>query len=99
MILESVAAAVLLAGANYADYATTRSAIDRGGIEMNAGLYGPRAERLGPVKLGVVAGEVVVFELLKKQDRRLGWAWVASIVVVNLAIAHRNNQVLRERKP
>jgi hypothetical protein len=94
-LLESIAAAVLLSGANYADYHTTRSALDAGMTEANASI-GQSGQRLELVKVGAVAGEMAVYSLLRKKNKALAWAWVATIVGVNLAVAKHNHAALEE---
>ena len=93
-LLSSVAAAVLIAGANYADYATTRDAIGRGAWEMNP-IYGIRGERLAPIKIGVVAAETAAFVLIERRHRKAAWIYAATIVGANLLIAHHNAKVMR----
>jgi hypothetical protein len=94
MILESVAAFTLLAGANYADYSTTRAAIARGGVEANP-IFGRGAERLAPIKAAVVATETFGFYKIRKKHKVLAWVYVGAVVGVNVAIARHNSQVLK----
>lgn len=86
-LLASVGAAVLIAGANYADHATTESAIARGGVER--GLRGPA------IRMGVAAGEYAVFHAIRKESKTAGWIYVGVVVGVNAVIAHHNHNVLR----
>jgi hypothetical protein len=94
MILESIAAAVLISAGNYADYSTTQSALARGGIESN-GIYGPSAERMAPIKVAAVALETGVFIALHKRNKTHAWIWAGTVVAANLVLAHHNNQVVR----
>jgi hypothetical protein len=89
MILESIAAAVILAGGNYADYATTRAGLSLGGSEVNA-LIGAHGERLAPIKIAATLGETAAFVAIRRKSKPLAWTFVAVVTGVNLAIAHHN---------
>ncbi len=93
-LLAGVAAAVLLSGANYADYVTSRDALVRGGAEANP-VYGSHGERLLPIKIGVVTAETVAFVLIEKHHKKTAWVYVASVVAFNLAVARHNAGVNR----
>jgi hypothetical protein len=96
-LLESIAAATLIAGANYADLHSTQRALSHGAVETN-GLAGPSGQRLSAVKLGAVAMETGVFLALNKKHKKLAWTWVATLVAGNLVIAHHNNKVANQLK-
>jgi hypothetical protein len=94
---ETVAASALLAGANFADYQTTRHALATCPSCMEGNpLLGKDGERVAPAKLLAVAAGTAVFVGLRKSGHKRGaWIWVASVVVLNLAVAAHNRQVSR----
>ena len=93
-LLASSLAFTLIGGANYADYHTTRGAISRGAVEVNP-IYGSGAQRLTPIKLGVVAVETWGFHAIRKRHKKLAWAYVGAIVVSNGLAARHNHGVMR----
>ena len=86
-LLASVGAAVIIAGSNYADHATTEPAIARGGVEH--GLRGPA------IRIGVAAAETALFHVIRKENKTAGWIYVGAVVAVNVVIAKHNNGVCR----
>lgn len=94
MLLEGVAAAVMLTGANYLDYSSTREGLERGGVEVNA-LIGKDGQRLAVTKALAVGVETGVFLALRRRHPKAAWAFVGAIVATNIALAHHNNGVMR----
>ena len=92
MLIESVAAALILSGANYADYSTTRQALARGGVEANGLMQGPR---MAPLKVAATAGETAAFVALHRKSKAMAWTFVGVIVGTNLVIANHNRGVNR----
>jgi len=91
MLLESITAAILISGANYADYHTTRNGLASGAIEFNP-LIGQQGQRLELVKTIAVVGETAIFyKIHKSGKKKLAWTFVAVIVGTNLVIAHKNS--------
>lgn len=87
-------ATVAITGANWLDVHSTQQLVAAGGREeWNPGLYGPRAERIVPVKMAVIAGETGIFCALRKWRKEAAWTWVAVVVVGNALLARRNDQI------
>lgn len=86
-LLASVGAAVLIAGANYADHATTERAIARGGVER--GVRGPA------IRIGMATLETAAFFALRKESKKAAWIYVGAVVAVNGAIALHNHKAMR----
>lgn len=82
MLLESVAAAVLIAGANYGDYHSTRVGINQGLREVNW-LYGRQGERLDMKGVITLAEIITVNQLISKGKKKEAFIFTAGILVVN----------------
>jgi hypothetical protein len=96
MLRESLLALSLLGGANAADVASTQAVLHAGGAEAwNPGLYGPRAERIVPMKLAITAAEFGTFKLLRKKHKHAAWLWVAGVVAGNVVVVLHNRNVER----
>jgi len=91
VIRESLLAFTLMAGANYADHATTQAGLNRGAVEVNPIMQG----RLTVGKMVVVGAETGIYLALRKKSKRAAWVWVASVVMVNVGVAVRNRGVGR----
>jgi hypothetical protein len=99
MIRESLFAATLLIGGNAADVTSTQALVRAGGIEAwNPTLYGLHAERIVPVKAAITAGEMTMFHIVRKKNKKLAWAIVVGITVANAYAFHHNQQVTRRIK-
>ncbi len=91
---ETAVAAAAIGAANWADVASTQDLVAAGGREAwNPGLYGPRAERIVPMKLAVIAAETGVFYALRRRSRAAAWTWAAVVVVGNVLITRRNAEI------
>ncbi len=101
MIRESILAFSLITGSNMADAVSTQHVVQAGGYEAHApGLYGPGAERVVPVKLGISALETAGFVAIRKRHKHAAWVYVGAVVVANVIIARRNEGLAdRLRKP
>lgn len=96
MLVETVAAAILLAGANYADLRTSQQALRMpGAVEVNSWAMGRHGERLVPVKIAVCAVETAGFYAIRRKHRRTAWVYVGAVVAVNVGIAYHNRSVAR----
>jgi len=93
MIAESLLAASLLVGANYADMHTTQRALALcpNCVEANP-FIGPHAERLVPLKIAATALQTAVFVSIRKRHKKTAWGFVAVVVGGNLAIARHNSR-------
>lgn len=94
MIAEAVAAAVIIAGANYTDYASTQRALGRDARELTLSI-GSNGERLALVKATTTAVETAVFCGIRKHHKKTAWAFVGMVVATNLIIAHQNDKTAR----
>ena len=94
MILESVASAILIVGSNGLDMHSTNQALKLGAYEIN----GPMKMAGTPLKIAFTAGEIIVFEKLKKKHKKAAWAWTLTITGVNLLIYKHNKGVIKELK-
>jgi len=91
VLKESILAAVLMTGANYADYHTTKPALKIAGTYEANPLIGPSGERLELVKLATITAEVLIFEKLHEKNKKLAWGFVATVVAVNVAVSISNS--------
>jgi len=91
---ELPVATVAITGANWLDGWSTQELVAAGGHEAwNPRIFGRNGERIVPVKIAAVVGEVGVFYLLRRWRKEAAWVFVAGVVAITVGATIHNRRL------